>query len=89
MEVHGWSEAPRSSLGSDRGCAPRSRDATRTLRKHRQRLTNVAHIGVATVGLRGNLRTFHGLSTTFSGPILAMMYHIRQCSSYHMKTIIA
>jgi len=47
---------------------------------------DVALVRVATVWLRVNLRTFQGLSITFSRPIPAM-YHIRQCLSYDMKTL--
>jgi len=41
------------------------------------------------VWLRGNFRTFLGLSTTCSRPIPEIMYHIRQCLSYDTKTLTA
>ena len=58
------------------------------------RTTQASHhiatpVRVATVWLSGNVRTFHELSTTFSRPIAATMYHIRQWICYHIKTLIA
>jgi len=32
----------------------------------------------------GKLRSFQGLSTTFSRPIPVLMYHNRQCLCYHL-----